>query len=257
MSGKRKTRSLCTVIVFALLLCVPAGWTLAQTGTLFVEDDKVGISVPVPATKLDIQSQSANANVTRILSTDGNILFRVFEMGGGDGLISLFNHSGAETFRFTSAGGGRIAVGCRANLTADIEVNDGSGPASACGAGTYSRVSAGQTQFTVSSSRSLKTDLEPVQPNGILDSISQVGVYTYDFIDGPADRIGLMAEDFHEIFKRGSQTELSGQEVQMALWLAVQELTSRTDALAQRNDELAAENEDLRKQVESLRSAAP
>lgn len=240
------------VTALALFSCLLAAPVMAQTGTLFVENDKVGIGVPVPQTELDIQSQASNANVTRILSTDGNILFRVFEMAGGDGLISLFNHVGAETFRFTSAGGGRIAVGCRANLTSDIEINDGSGPSSACGAGTWSRIDAAQTQFTTSSSRTIKENLAPIQADGILDKVSRVGVYNYDFIDGPIDRIGLMAEDFHTVFERGAETELNGHEVQMALWLAVQELASRTDELARRNGELAAENDELRRALESL-----
>jgi hypothetical protein len=49
-----------------------------------------------------------------------------------------------------------------------------------------------------------------------------------------------MAEDFHEIFRRGSERTLSGQEVEMALWLAVQELTARNEQLARRLSELEA-----------------
>ena len=58
-------------------------------------------------------------------------------------------------------------------------------------------------------------------------------VLSRDFIDGPMDKMGLVSEDFHTVFERGSDKKISGQEVQMALWLAVQELTK--------------ENEDLRK----------
>ena len=37
-----------------------------------------------------------------------------------------------------------------------------------------------------------------------LKKIAAVNVYTYDFIDGPKDKLGLMAEDFHQVFGRGS-----------------------------------------------------
>ena len=75
----------------------------------------------------------------------------------------------------------------------------------------------------------------------ILEKIAGVGVYSYDFIQGPKDKIGLMAEDFHQVFKRGSDKLINGQEVEMALWLAVQELTKQNKALAARLEQLEAE----------------
>lgn len=101
-------------------------------------------------------------------------------------------------------------------------------------------MTAGNTSFTASSSRSIKENINPIAPEGILERISKVDVYAYDFIDGPKDRIGLMAEDFHTVFERGSTDRIDGQEVQMALWLAIREL--------------AAQNEDLRAEVEKLKA---
>jgi hypothetical protein len=75
----------------------------------------------------------------------------------------------------------------------------------------------GSTTFTASSSRTIKENLAPVQVPSILDKISGVNVYNYDLIEGPKDKIGLMAEDFHAIFGRGSDKEINGQEVEMAL----------------------------------------
>jgi len=43
-----------------------------------------------------------------------------------------------------------------------------------------------------------------------------------------------MAEDFYNIFKRGSDKEINGQEVQMALWLAVQALSAKNRVLEQK-----------------------
>ena len=44
----------------------------------------------------------------------------------------------------------------------------------------------------------------------------------------------LIEEDFHVIFERGSDKELNGNEFQMALWLAVQELKQENDGLRKR-----------------------
>jgi hypothetical protein len=235
-------------VTAALSMCLLAGMASAQTGTLFVEGNNVGIGIAAPQADLDIQNLNAATNVVRLRSAAGHDVFRIFETGNGDGLISLYNENGGETFRFTSVSGGRLAIGCSSNLSHDLELNDGSASL-ACGAGTFSRANAGQTQFTTSSSRTIKQNLEPIPAEGILDKISAVAVYNYDFIDGPQDRIGWMAEDFHQVFERGAATELNGHDVQVALWLAVQELTARTDELARRNEELASENEELKREV--------
>ena len=75
----------------------------------------------------------------------------------------------------------------------------------------------------------------------ILDKVAGIGVYKYDFIAGPKGKVGLMAEDFHQVFQSGSDKLLNGQEVEMALWLAVQELAKQNKALAARLEQLEAE----------------
>ena len=103
------------------------------------------------------------------------------------------------------------------------------------GTGTYSEIDAGESTFTTGSSRTFKQNIKNVTLNqSILRQISKIPVTTYDFkpeicnasdYDGKCtNKIGLIAEDFHQIFKRGDEKSLSGDEVKMALWLAVQEL---------------------------------
>ena len=77
----------------------------------------------------------------------------------------------------------------------------------------------------------------------MLEKVSNISVNTYDFRPEYCDednkcknKIGLIAEDFHRVFGRGSEKEIRGQEVQMALWLAVQELIKENQQL-KRNDE--------------------
>lgn len=109
------------------------------------------------------------------------------------------------------------------------------------GTGTYSEIDAGEAQFTTSSSRYYKENIQELKVENLLDKIEKIPVTTYDFREqycadkgACEDKIGLIAEDFHMIFGRGSDKELSGQEVQMALWLAVQELKKENDDLKAR-----------------------
>jgi hypothetical protein len=130
------------------------------------------------------------------------------------------------------------------------------------GTGTYSEIDAGEAQFATSSSRTYKENIKPVVVDGILDKISEIPVTTYDFreeycnntenIDKCKNKIGLIAENFHVIFGRGSDKELSGQEVQMALWLAVQEQQSQMEEQHKEIEKQQNEIEDLKKMIELL-----
>lgn len=105
--------------------------------------------------------------------------------------------------------------------------------------GSSSSINAGSAQFTVSSSRTFKDNIKPIESSDILSKIEAVPVVTYDFKDnGPKDRMGLIAEDFHQVFNRGDEKYIDGHEVQMALWLAVQELTAENKALVERLNNL-------------------
>jgi len=125
--------------------------------------------------------------------------------------------------------GGNVGINCN-SPTSQLVI------ASASGCSTpSSSLNAGASQFTVASSRTFKENIEPVKAANILDKIEAVPVVTYDFKgNGPKDRMGLIAEDFYEVFHRGDDKHIDGQEVQMALWLAVQKLTAENKALTDR-----------------------
>ena len=101
-------------------------------------------------------------------------------------------------------------------------------------------MNAGDTGFTAASSRTYKENLEQVEVSDILERIGEIDLYKYEFIDGQKDKLGLMAEDFHRIFGRGSDKVINGQETDMALWLAVQKLIQRNNELIGRVDDLEA-----------------
>lgn len=226
----------------AFLLATPA-WS---QGTLFVEGDNVGIGTPTPEVRLHIDNSGGDANVVRLVR-DGVLRYRLQNTAVGQSWD--FNNDGSGSFAVSRVGTGKnefsvntsgnVAIGCN---SADHDLVISPGPN--CAETPRSWVDAGSTSFSTSSSRSIKENLEPIGAAGIIEKLQSIPVYGYDFIDGPKDRIGLVAEDFHQIFGRGSDKEISGQEVTMALWLAVQELSARVEELQAAHGQGDACNED-------------
>ena len=111
---------------------------------------------------------------------------------------------------------------------------------------TGSEIDAGETAFVATSSRTLKENIEPVETGKVLDRVAAVPVVTYDWKkenfsgseDSRTDKMGLIAEDFHTIWQRGSDKKIRGQEVQMTLWLAVQELHAENKKLVEKVERL-------------------
>lgn len=249
------------VLAAAMVLFLGVATLASAQGGLFVDaQGEVGVGTDAPEDALHVISDGTPTNgqlfVENTSSTSSTREMLVFT-NNGRGQMTFENRSTGQTWQFINRSGafwfsdlgdgpelavqtdGDIGLGCR-SPQADIHVGSGT-----CGSGTWSRLNAGETSFTASSSRALKENLKPIEDNAILEKIADVGVYQYDFKRGPKDRIGLMAEDFHQVFGRGEDTSLSGHEVQVALWLAVQEL-------AQEKEEWRSRYESLLARVEAL-----
>jgi len=174
---------------------------------------------------------------TRVISRFGVTLGGWGELLGttGNGLILgtssttplILGTNSVERLHFNFADN-NVGISCNAP-TSDLVIASGSGCAN-----PSSSINAGSTQFTAASSRTFKEHIEPVSAPDILEKIKGIGVYNYDFINGPKNRMGLIAEDFHQVFKRGDEKYIDGTEVQVALWLAVQQLTERNQELTDR-----------------------
>ena len=184
------------------------------------------------------QDTSAGASVVLVSADDSNAQILMGDTDNvSEGRIVYRNAADAMSFEVTDDEIMRITtdglcVGCTSLATgSNLQVSNGS---------TTSRMTAGDASFTVTSSRAAKENLSSVEDVGILEKITGIEVFTYDYIDGPDDRLGLIAEDFHQVFGRGSDTTINGQEVQMALWLAVQELTAQNKALVERLEKIEA-----------------
>lgn len=223
------TRHALCLAALTLLLAAPA-WS---QGILFVEGDNVGIGTATPAVRLHIDNTGGDSNVVRLVR-DGVLRYRL--ENSALGVAWDFNNDGNGNFAVSKLGTGKPEL--TINVLGDLGLGCGGAdhdfvisPGPNCSATPRSWIDAGSTGFSTSSSRTIKENLQPLDASGLLEKIQDIPVYEYDFIDGPKERIGLMAEDFHTIFARGSNEELNGQEVTMALWLAVQELTAQVEEL--------------------------
>ncbi|MEA2336819.1 MAG: hypothetical protein QOE82_826 [Thermoanaerobaculia bacterium] len=208
----------------------------------------VGIGTASASTSLDVSGTGARFTGTLGSEThsDANVYAGVFNttpriIFGGTTTQQIDNLSGALRFFRPGAismvidSNGLVGINCTAP-TAQLVIASGSGCST-----PSSSINPGASQFTVASSRTFKENIEKVDVPDILTKIQAVPVVTYDFKNnGPKDRLGLIAEDFHQVFERGSEKYIDGQEVQMALWMAVQKLTAENKALTDRLAKLEA-----------------
>jgi hypothetical protein len=189
----------------------------------------VGIGTASPARLLHLSASSGNA---AIQFTNSSLKSWHIANSGNDLNVS---ETGIADARIYLQAGGNVGIACSTPAAKFVVASGG-----ACSTPSSS-LNPGDAQFTVASSRTFKENLSPVAVPDVLDRISKVGVYHYDFINGPKDRLGLIAEDFHEVLGRGDEKYISGGDVQVALWLAVQQLTAQNKVLTERLNALDKE----------------
>ncbi len=212
-------------------------------------DDRVGINTANPDSLLHVNGGSS---ATNIQVTGSNVGILLQENDSNSRIIQqrfnsdVFRLLGLDSGFIPVAAGisfdtgtGVVGINCEdaAEVVAGarLVVGDGDG----C-AGTFTAIVPGSGAVNTSS-RTRKENLEAVNGSDVLSKMADIEVYTYDFIEGPKDRLGLMAEDFHQVFGRGSDKMISSQDVQMALWLAVKELSAQNQELTEKLSGLEAQ----------------
>jgi len=202
----------------------------------------VGVGLASPTSFLDVngtirarvnnafglQFSKADGTAGDVAGLDSNNTLILKGLGGG----IVFRDSTNANTRMSILDTGNVGIGTASPGSQLVIVSGASS----------SSINAGSAQFTIASSRSFKENIEPVAVPDILKKIEAIPVVTYDFKDnGPKDRLGLIAEDFHTVFGRGDDKHIDGQDVQMALWMAVQKLTAENKALTDRLSKLEGE----------------
>ena len=266
--------SIVVTMIAATGVLSPA-WAEELTASMEIAaDGDVGIGTASPDVRLDVKVNSANTAVARVQnqSSSGYSGIEFLEDSttteAVDGFVGVVHASNElrinarnnhvltvqtnNTEHLRVDLDGDVGINC-SNPTADLHI---AMTAPGC-AGPFSLINAGATQFVASSSRTVKTNISSVRVPGILDRIAEIDVYTYDYIEGPKDRIGLIAEDFHKVFGRGSDKHIDGGEVQMALWLAAQneELIAQNKELMERQGTMEAHLAALQSQIPELFAA--
>lgn len=117
----------------------------------------------------------------------------------------------------------------------------------------------GSTGWSVTSTRAAKTNVEPVEPQQVLDGVESLEVSTWEYEGDDGDgagvrHVGPMAEEFHDAFELGDSDEhINSVNVDGVALAAIQGLAERLDDREERVADLEAENEALREQNDALR----
>jgi hypothetical protein len=125
------------------------------------------------------------------------------------------------------------------------------------GAGT-TFIPGGSTGWSVTSTRAAKTNVDPVEPQQVLDGVQSLEVSTWEYEGEDGDgagvqHVGPMAEEFHREFDLGSSDEhINSVNADGIALAAIQGLADRLDDREERIDELEAENEELRDRLATL-----
>ncbi len=193
----------------------------------------VGVGTASPSFKLDVSAGALGFSSDATTFSGPSIARASNQLLVNTGTAGLLINNQANSVNlFKIQNDGKVGIGT---------TSPGSQLVIANGA-TTSSANAGDTQFTVASSRTFKENIQPTNVPDILQKIEAIPVVTYDFRNnGPKDRLGLIAEDFYTVFGRGDDKHINGQDVQMALWMAVQKLTAENKALTDRLAKLEGE----------------
>lgn len=121
-------------------------------------------------------------------------------------------------------------------------------------ASTGIRLTAGSGSWTSLSSKTVKTNREPVDPTDALERVESLGIdrWEYETQEG-VEHMGPMAEEFHEAFGLGADPEgISTVDADGVALAAIKGLSERLDERDERIEELEAENDALRERLSSL-----
>jgi hypothetical protein len=146
--------------------------------------------------------------------------------------------TGRKTFSVSATGGVRFITGSASNPNVTYIPSDSAG-------------------WTTTSSRAVKTNIDPVDPEDALAGVEEMEVTTWEY-EGDGEgagttHIGPMAEDFHDAFDVGSSDEhINSINADGVAFAAIQGLSAKLDERDERIETLERENERLRERNTDL-----
>lgn len=245
---KLNTLNLVVVTSVALLLsCTWAPSAQAQTGTLFVENDHVGIGTATPTVPLEIQGSAGDAKIlvqetngTRAVRTmfelvnNGSVLFRMrsTETNGSNWAFSLGSSGFGISNAFTSG------IDMLVRNTGDLII---------------------QGTLTEGSSREIKGNFAPVSKKEVLEKLTLLPISYWSYERTPKDQrhLGPVAEDFYAAFELGlDEKHISPKDLAGVALVAIQALSEKNGTLQEENLELEERVTRLERLIENLMTTA-
>lgn len=170
-------------------------------------------------------------------------------VSGYDGLSSSTAVSSAEgeptgkhTFSVSARNGVRfVTAGDREGRAAEV---------------TY--IEGGTAGWSTTSSRTAKTNIDPVDAQRVLDGVTEMEVATWEYEgddgEGKGTRyVGPMAEDFHDVVDVGTgDGSINSINADGLAFAAIQGLAERLAEKDERIDDLEAENDRLRERLNAI-----
>lgn len=109
--------------------------------------------------------------------------------------------------------------------------------------------------FNTTSTRTAKTDVEPVDTGDVLEGVRELDVRSWVFEGGDARHLGPMAEDFEETFALGGDDEsIASVDADGVALAAIQELAAELGDATDRVDDLETEVEARDDRIDELES---
>ena len=219
-----KTQIRWTLIALATVAMLVAAAPMSAQGTLFVNNNNVGVGTPTPAFPLHVDQTNARLR----LEADG---------GGFKTLLDLI-HDGTPGFRFQDTTGGnpgiwQFRMGSAGNAYPFVISNQGT-------AGNQFQINSNgsavlQGTLTQGSSRARKENFEAVDSREILNRVASLPVTTWSYkAEAGVRHLGPVAEDFHEIFEVGSTPQgissIDSSGVALAAIQGLNEIVEEKDA---------------------------
>lgn len=231
--------------LFALTVALAALPAAAQTGTLFVEGNSVGIGTETPVKALHVQG-STDATGLRVENTSGTTDGRILmELRNNGGINFLMVDTNGQNWQFIGQTGGSYA------------------------GFSISRQGSGVREFRVdpngnlflsgsvnpSSSREIKHGFSPVDGGDLLEKLERLPITSWQYLadTSGARHIGPVAEDFYSAFGVGVDAQhISVGDASGIALAAVQEIHRRDQAKEAEIAELKARVAELEALVQRL-----